>query len=403
LLTGDLVRARRKGGLLVPRFLDAATRARVLPLAEALVAIPPAMLGSSRDEVSAAISALSFPARDRVVGLGLAKLVEDRSEYEVAEGIDPENIRREVFLEAAAAHKALDVRGELDRERVLADVGARLGLTPEAVEKGLYADLRGSELLRAFRPIKAEELLARYDVSLSQAMLLRATRVVVRLQGEPPAGYRRVFRAARFHGLLHVVEGTEDGGYTLTLDGPFSLFESVQRYGLRLAMFLPAILACKSFELRAELLWGKAREKLTFELTNKHALGGGSAAEIGLSPELEAFCEAFTKLKSKWRVAVNERVFALPGEIACVPDLVFRRGKGKKPEEVYLEAFGFWSRDAVWRRVELLRKGFPARIILAVGKQLRVSEEVLGEEDAGELYVYRATISPRAILERLDR
>ena len=32
---------------------------------------------------------------------------------------------------------------------------------------------------------------------------------------------------------------------------------------------------------------------------------------------------------------------------------------------------------------------FPGRILLAVGKQLRVSEEVLGEEDAGEVYVYK--------------
>ena len=54
-------------------------------------------------------------------------------------------------------------------------------------------------------------------------------------------------------------------------------------------------------------------------------------------------------------------------------------------------------------RVELVREGFPARLILAVGKHLRVSEEVLDEDDAGELYVYKATMSPRAILERLER
>jgi uncharacterized protein len=77
-------------------------------------------------------------------------------------------------------------------------------------------------------------------------------------------------------------------------------------------------------------------------------------------------------------------------------------GNRETGEEVYLEAFGFWSRDAVWRRVELIRKGFPARILLAVGKQLRVSEEVLGDDDAGELYVYRAAMSPRAVLARLD-
>ena len=57
----------------------------------------------------------------------------------------------------------------------------------------------------------------------------------------------------------------------------------------------------------------------------------------------------------------------------------------------------------MWKRVELLRKGFPARIVLAVGKQLRVSEEVLGDDDAGEIYVYKRTISPREVLERLNR
>jgi hypothetical protein len=51
---------------------------------------------------------------------------------------------------------------------------------------------------------------------------------------------------------------------------------------------------------------------------------------------------------------------------------------------------------------QIQRGGLPCRILLAVGKQLRVSEEVLGEEEAGELYVYKGTISPRAVLERLD-
>ena len=32
-----------------------------------------------------------------------------------------------------------------------------------------------------------------------------------------------------------------------------------------------------------------------------------------------------------------------------------------------------------------------------------MSEEVLGDEDAGEIYVYKRTISPREVLERLER
>jgi predicted nuclease of restriction endonuclease-like RecB superfamily len=285
---------------------------------------------------------------------------------------------------------------------VLAKIAEKLGTTAEAIEAGLYADLRGSEVLRGFSPIPAEETIQRYNLGLAQAVLLRATRVSVHVEGEEPSRYRKLFRAARFHGLLHVVRGSPEAGYTIDLDGPFSLFDAVQRYGLRLALFLPSVLACASFQLQADVLWGKEREKLSFAIDPSHGLTVAEAREpAGVAPDLELFCEAFRRLDSPWSVAANERIFALPGEVVCVPDLVFT--SRETGEEVFLEAFGFWSRSAVWQRVELLRKGFPARILLVVGKQLRVSEEVLSDEDAGEIYVYKRTISPREVLERLDR
>src|SRR5262249_19066654 len=125
-----------------------------------------------------------------------------------------------------------------------------------------------------------------------------------------------------------------------------------------------------------------------------------TSGEAEGSAEIDTFCAAFDRLESEWSVKKSDRLFALPGEVVCVPDLVFENQE--TGEQVYLEVFGFWSRAAVGQRVELLRKGrFPGRILLAVGKQLRVSEEVLGEEDAGEVYVYRQAMSPRAVLERL--
>jgi hypothetical protein len=398
-LTLDLVRVRRRDNSLIPRYLQKDARERMLPIAAALLQTLAGMVGRSRDEIDAALGAVPVPARDRVPALGLRKLLDDRSEFEVTEGVDPEALRREVFAAAAAAHKGLDVHAEFDREAVLDDVAARLGLTRAALEAGLYADLRGSEILRGFREISAEALIERYNLGLAQAVLLRAESVIVHVEGETPDRYRKLFRAARFHGLIHVVEGDPEAGYTITLDGPFSLFDAVQRYGLRLALFLPSVLACEKYHVEAKVLWGKTREPLTFEITPKDGLTSHVADFPQSSPDLDVFCAAFLRLESPWTVRPNERIFALPGEIVCVPDLVFKnRDTG---EEVYLEAFGFWSRDAVWRRVELIRKGFPARILLAVSKQLRVSEEVLGEEDAGELYAYGAAMSPRAVLDRL--
>jgi hypothetical protein len=57
----------------------------------------------------------------------------------------------------------------------------------------------------------------------------------------------------------------------------------------------------------------------------------------------------------------------------------------------------------VWQRVETVRRGVPGKLILAVGKQLRVSEEVLDESEAAEIYVYRTSMQAKTILERLER
>jgi predicted nuclease of restriction endonuclease-like RecB superfamily len=357
-------------------------------------------VGQTRDDIEAVIASLEVPARDRVAALGLRKIVEDRCTFAVAAGVDPEGLRHEVFWAAAAAHRALDLRAEFDRAAVLAEVAGRLGTTAEAIEAGLYADLRGSEVLQAFDPLPPEAVIERYNLGMAQAVLLRAVRVTVRVEGERPAQYRRLFRAARFHQLLHVVHAHPEGGYEIRLDGPFSLFDSVQRYGLRLALFLPSVLSFRSFHVRADVLWGKERTPAVFEIAPDDALVPHFDPEAEEPDELDVFCAAFRRLESEWTVQRSDRIFALPGEVVCVPDLVFENVQ--TGEQVYLEVFGFWSRAAVWQRVELLQKRtFPARILLAVGKQLRVSEEVLGEEDAGEIYVYKATLSPRAVLARL--
>jgi uncharacterized protein len=401
LLTSDLIRVRRKQETITPLYIRGPAIARLSPILEYYIDTLSGMAGRTRDEIDAALDAAQVPARDRVTALGLRKVLEDRAEFEVAEGIDPEALRREVFAAAAVAHQELDVRSEFDRDAVLATVAARLGQTPEAIEAGLYADLHGSELLRRFLPLSPEEAIVRYNLGLAQAILLRATRVTIHIEGEEPARYRQIFRAARFHGLLHVVHGTPEAGYAIELDGPFSLFDAVQRYGLKLALFLPSVLSCRSFHLRAEVLWGRERTPAVFELGPEDELVSPFLDAEPASPDLDIFCDAFQRLQSAWSVAKNDRIFALPGEVVCVPDLVLsNRDTG---EEVYLEAFGFWSRAAVWQRVELIRRGFPARILLLVSKQLRVSEEVLGEEDAGEIYVYKRTISPREVLERLEQ
>ncbi len=87
-----------------------------------------------------------------------------------------------------------------------------------------------------------------------------------------------------------------------------------------------------------------------------------------------------------------------------IPDLVFERRPPDGPSErVYLEVMGYWSRAAVWKRVELVRAGLDERILFAVSAKLRVSEDVLDDDLPGALYVYKHALSARAIAERLEK
>jgi hypothetical protein len=93
-------------------------------------------------------------------------------------------------------------------------------------------------------------------------------------------------------------------------------------------------------------------------------------------------------------------VLNLPGVGVCVPDLVFTRDGAKTP--VYLEVLGYWSRAAVWRRVELAEAGLPHRVIWAVSDRLRVSEAALPADLPASLYVYKGVMNPRRILKLLE-
>ena len=92
-------------------------------------------------------------------------------------------------------------------------------------------------------------------------MLLRSTGVTVQVYGETPARYRQLFRAIKFHRLICEIQPSGPEAYTLRLDGPLSLFSATQKYGLQLALFLPALLQCKRFELTATVRWGPSARR----------------------------------------------------------------------------------------------------------------------------------------------
>ncbi len=402
MLTADLVRVQRRGDLLTVRPLQGPARARALELARAYLALAAAHAGGSRGELDEAFDAIEVAGRDGRLAEGLKKLVQDRCVFEMESGHDPVLLRRELFQAAAEARRGLPHGQVFAREALVAEVAGRHALTPETLDAALFSDLHQAHRLQAFRAVSAEALLDAYDRGQAQAVLLRALRVRVSVYAGHPAAYRRLFHRVKFLRLLYSLSRQDDGGYRLEIDGPYSLFDGVTRYGLQLALLVPALDACDAWHLEADVLWGRDRQRCRFAAEGGTRPDGPGDDDVPepLADDVAALVLRFRALDTRWELLPHPEILDLPGVGLCVPDLQFRhRDTG---EVVYLEVLGFWSRDAVWRRVDLVQAGLPYRVIFAVSERLRVSAEVLDSAASSALYVYKGVLNARRIVELLD-
>jgi predicted nuclease of restriction endonuclease-like RecB superfamily len=395
MLSPQHVRARRRGEELRLLPLEGMLRERAILIAAELLDSAREHVGKTRDELHAAWTEIEVAPRERRLLAGLAKLVEDHAEFEVREGADPALLRSDVFL--LAAGRRAEREGAFDRNAVLAEIATKHGLDALALEGALYADLRGAHRLVACTAPEPRLLVEGYARAQVQAVLLRAVRVTAEVRATSPDAYRDLFRQLKFRRLLHRIEPLEGGGYRIQIDGPFSLFQSVAKYGLELALILPALEAVGTLDLTAAVRWSDRGRALSFRY---QASKSGAAAGLGVRSEVLELLSDLAELAPTWRARAAETVLDLPGAGVCVPDVVLERASDGA--SVLVEVLGFWSRESVWRRIELAQKGPTVPLLFAVSSRLRVSEELLDDSETAALYVYKGRINARALLRKAE-
>lgn len=404
MLTGPLVRVRVAKGRVIPLYLDP-TSPDWLEVAESLLLIFREGVGMSRGEIGAEIDELVGEGLATLAHRGLAKVLEDRAEFEVVAEVPPESLREQVFTAAAehrAALRAEGPRAHFRRDEVLKSVADRLGIEPEKVAASLFADLKDENRMIRFDDLDARRLVDRYNVALAQSVLLRSTLITAEVRREKPARYRQLFRHLKFHRLLARVEGTMAEGFTLQIDGPLSLFSATNKYGLQMALFLPALLLCDDFRLDAELRWGPRREPRRFHLESNDGLVSHYADSGTYVPaEVGAFLGRFRQVAPAWEVSEATDVIELGREGVWVPDYRFiHKATGT---DVFVEILGFWKRSSLDRLLRLLPRHGPPRYLLAISDRLKVDEEAMGELSGPVLRFKEIPNAPEmaALLERL--
>ena len=253
MLPTPLLLHRFSGDELVPRRLP--LRPRTEAMAQALIDLFGDLVGRTQGEVDEALKAMEGSGTDYRVRRGLAHLLQRHfSTFEVVAPQAPEALRERLFL--AAAEEAPSVAHSqqiLARVAEVVSVEAGREVTGDELREALYADLNKNKKLVDFEPPSAETLIHRYNLSQVQGVFYRATEIVIHAFRNDPGEYKLLFRYLKLFQLLALIEGDADQGFTLTIDGPASIFKQTTRYGNQLAMMLPALLHVTKWRLEATL------------------------------------------------------------------------------------------------------------------------------------------------------
>src|SRR5258708_1897307 len=128
MLTGNLVRVRHSKGRIIPLYLNR-DNPEWLEVAESLLLLFREGKGRTRGEIEDEVHELVGEGLATLAHRGLAKVLEDRADFEVVSDVAPEMIREAVFTAAAEKRKGLRAAGHrapFRRDEVLREVGEGL-------------------------------------------------------------------------------------------------------------------------------------------------------------------------------------------------------------------------------------------------------------------------------------
>lgn len=414
MLPSDLLLSRRRHGALVPHRL--AVGADSLDLAEELIALFREAVGLRRADLDETLTAFEGEDVAFKVKRGLAHLLaNDFATFETVAPIEPPELRRRVFALGATAAPSRGRRlAVLQRAAdALASETGRL-VTAEEVSAGLFADLPPQQVMTAFHPPDPAALIHRYNLAQAQGIFYRAHELTITAHRNEPARYKQLFRYMKLFGLMTLIEGDAEHGFTLRVDGPASLFAPSTRYGLAMAKLLPALLHVTRWSLHASLKPRprEGEDPATHRLredppdTDRFQLDAacGLVSHYKEGKEFdsileEAFAERWAKLKTPWTLEREVDLVPVPGS-AIIPDFRVAHPDGRS---VLLEIVGYWRPEYLRKKFALLRKSGRKDLVLAVSERLNLEAAgVVLDEWREEVVWFKGKLDPKAVLERVE-
>ena len=388
MLRKDLLRVSRAGGGYRPQFTTRDHR----PLAATVLETVESHVGERRGDLDDALAALEADAAesggDFKLVRGLAALVERECEFEMRSPVPARRVRRAAF-EAA---EAVGVATETERGTAVARAADGLGISPDAVERSLYADREQNEVLvDADVRWDPETVLEQYDLSLAQTALFDATEVRVR-SNDP----KRLVSAVKRLRLMYEVE-TTPAGRELVVTGPDALFSHTRRYGTAFARLLRTVAGSADWELTATID-DRGRER-TMRLSDGDVTVPGvePVAEPAFDSGVEAdFAGRFRGLDLDWTL-VREPEPLETGARVMIPDFAFDYDHADF--RLFFEVMGFWTPEYVEKKLDQLAGVEDVDLLVAVDESLGVGEDVAARDH--RVVSYSGTVRVKDVVDVL--
>jgi uncharacterized protein len=376
-----------------------------LALAQELIEIFTLAQGMTQGELSRHLLELEGEETDYRLKRGLAHLLSSGfSEFETVSPLDPPMLRDRIFTHSAQSQPSLaqtkttlqavadQLSQELDRE-----------VLPEQVQAGLYADLPDNQILTQFAAPTPEALLHRYNLSQVQGIFYRASDVRLDAHRNDPGEYKLLFRYVKLFQLMTYIEGDADHGFSLTIDGPTSLFNASTRYGLALAKLLPALLHVSKWSLAADLQmkdgYSGTLRKGRFTLESDCGLVSHYPPGKTYDSMLEqSFVERWNKVKTLWKLEREVDLVPIPGSV-MIPDFRLVHPDGRS---FLLEIVGYWRTDYLQKKFAQVRKSGRDDLILAVSERLNLEKAGIKiSETPAQIIWFKDQLLPKSVLALL--
>lgn len=404
MLPSELLIYRYNGDEVAPKRLEG--NKRHLGLARDVTEVFQSSVGLKRKELDERLQALEGESTDYRVKRGLAHiLVNSFSTFEVVSPLEPEALRAQVFAVSASR-----VASRHEKDQTLTEVAESLTrelereTSLEQVRQGLYADLPENYLLVSFDAPPPERLLHRYNLAQAQGILYRANKVVLTAHRNIPTQYKLLFKYLKLFRLMTYIEGDSDHGFTITVDGPTSLFKSSTRYGLDMAKLLPALLHVTQWSMSVDLSpsasYDDAPKAASFSLDSSCGLVSHYPKGKPFDSIVEqAFAERWEETKTDWQLEREVELVPLPGSV-MIPDFRLVHPDGRS---FILEIVGYWRADYLKKKFAQVRRSGRDDIVLLISERLNLEGAGVKLESVPARVVwFKGKVNPKDVLASIE-